>query len=140
MPKFQNLPRTIDAELFSDPDNPPRGVKLDGYKGGTDPSDRVWSVISIQGTRVEVRPGEWIVDEGDGVHFYPIKDDGGKPKGYQEAFFATVDLCSKLSPSQQCSRPYGHSGDCVVSTEKPKSVLDGIPVVTKEDGMKVERK
>lgn len=32
-------------------------------------------VTTIQGQKVRVEPGEWIVMEPDGVHFYPISDD-----------------------------------------------------------------
>lgn len=32
-------------------------------------------VTTIQGQRVPVEPGEWIVQEADGVHYYPIADD-----------------------------------------------------------------
>jgi hypothetical protein len=39
----------------------------------------VWStrqcVTTIQGQRVYVEPGEWIVREPDCVHYYPIADD-----------------------------------------------------------------
>lgn len=32
-------------------------------------------VTTIQKQRVYVEPGEWIVQEPDGVHYYPIADD-----------------------------------------------------------------
>ena len=32
------------------------------------------SVTTIQGQDVPVSPGEWIVQEPDGVHYYPISD------------------------------------------------------------------
>lgn len=32
-------------------------------------------VTTIQGQRVFVEPGEWIVQEPDGIHYYPIADD-----------------------------------------------------------------
>lgn len=39
----------------------------------------LWSshqhVVTMQGREVPVEPGEWIVKEPDGVHYYPIADD-----------------------------------------------------------------
>jgi hypothetical protein len=39
----------------------------------------VWNtrqhVTTIQGQHVQVEPGEWIVQEPDGIHYYPIADD-----------------------------------------------------------------
>ena len=32
-------------------------------------------VTTIQGQRVQVEPGEWIVQEPDGIHYYPVADD-----------------------------------------------------------------
>lgn len=32
-------------------------------------------VVTAQGQNVYIENGEWIVDEGDGVHHYPIKDE-----------------------------------------------------------------
>ena len=32
-------------------------------------------VTTIQGQCVQVEPGEWIVQEADGVHYYPVADD-----------------------------------------------------------------
>lgn len=32
-------------------------------------------VTTIQGQRVKIHPGEWVVTESDGVHHYPIKAD-----------------------------------------------------------------
>lgn len=37
--------------------------------------DNLCFVTTIQGQNVEVRPGEWIAQEGDGVHHYPIADE-----------------------------------------------------------------
>ncbi len=63
---FHSKPRRIDAELFSDVTRPPRGVH--GQADGT------FYVVTIQNRVTVVGLGEWIVDEGDGKHFYPITD------------------------------------------------------------------
>lgn len=68
--RYMSKPREIDAEQFVDVFNPPRGVKTRESAG-----TRYHVVETIQGRFVSVYPGEWIVDEGDGEHFYPIKDD-----------------------------------------------------------------
>jgi hypothetical protein len=32
-------------------------------------------VVTIQGREVDVSPGEWIIQEPDGEHYYPCADD-----------------------------------------------------------------
>ncbi len=77
MPLFQSRPKVIDAVQFVDEANLPRGVVATRL-------DHKFLVRTIQGTLVDVHVGEWIVDEGDGIHFYPIDDKTFKgPKGYQ---------------------------------------------------------
>lgn len=66
MPIFRSKPKTIDAEQFRDPTNPPRGVQED------DPGK--FYVTTMQGVNVPVKVGEWIVLERDGKHCYPIAD------------------------------------------------------------------
>lgn len=74
MPWFQSKPKRVHAEQFVDPSLPLRGVRFCGD---------VPMVLTIQGITVPVQPGEWIVDEGDGLHFYPIADHVFKgQKGY----------------------------------------------------------
>jgi len=68
MPKFRNKPKTVDAVQFLNSEQAlPRGVRRDNGGG--------FFVMTIQGERVPVKPGEWIVDEGDSLHFYPIADE-----------------------------------------------------------------
>jgi hypothetical protein len=54
------------------------GVLVAGYSCHPERRE-VWSttqyVTTIQGQRVNVEPGEWIVQEPDGIHYYPIADD-----------------------------------------------------------------
>lgn len=68
MPKFRNKPRIIDAEQFTHKSNPPRGV----LQGDGDPNR--FYVVTIQGMRISVSLGEWIVVESDREHYYPIQD------------------------------------------------------------------
>jgi len=74
MPWFKSKPERIHAEqLLGSP--LPRGVKENRLG--------ILYVTTIQGTIVQVHPGEWIVDEGDGEHFYSIADAVFKgSKGY----------------------------------------------------------
>lgn len=56
---------TVDAEQFVNTSL--RGVRTR--------EDGTAYVITIQGQKVTVSPGEWIIDEGDGIHFYPCADE-----------------------------------------------------------------
>ena len=44
----------------------PEGVHSDG--------PREMHVVTIQGQKVPIGYGEWVMPEGDGVHFYPCAD------------------------------------------------------------------
>ncbi len=60
--KYKSKPNEVEAEQwFPGKDIP--GVKL---RYGKDPY-----VTTIQGQQVFIKPGEWIIQEGDGVHAYP---------------------------------------------------------------------
>ena len=63
---FMRRPVAVEAAQFIDEKTPPDGVKWDDNIG--------WHVTSIRGL-VAVSVGEWIVDESDGVHCYPIADE-----------------------------------------------------------------
>lgn len=96
MPEFRKKPVVVDAEQFTDPANPPRGVvKMD--RGG-------FSVVTIQDQIVAVRPGEWIIRESDGVHYYPCAD---------EVFRRTYDL---VDQPVGFARVFGHGMDQVLVT------------------------
>ena len=71
MARYRSKPRVIDAEQFTDADNPPKGVDFDE----TACIQPAFFVTTIQGERVRVQPGEFIVTESDGVHYYPIAAD-----------------------------------------------------------------
>lgn len=67
MPHYRRKPTVIDAEQFVHAIAPPRGVMFHHQFGKH-------FVTTIQGQDVFVQPGEWIVAEADGKHYYPIAD------------------------------------------------------------------
>lgn len=78
MPTFRRKP-IVNQEIhatqwFSEMANV-AGVKID--------DDGNPYVTTIQGRKVEVSDGEWIVRESDGIHYYPIADAEFK-KLYEE--------------------------------------------------------
>lgn len=64
---YRRRETTARAARFEDPAAPPEGVVLDADAAG-------WHVVTTQGARVPVRPGEWVVAEPDGSGHYPIDD------------------------------------------------------------------
>lgn len=83
MPRFQNKPRLIEANQFLgepgvpgveerwemvEPTDAPPGFQNEAYLA------RLYFVTTMQGQKVTVKPGEWIVLESDRVHYYPIAD------------------------------------------------------------------
>jgi hypothetical protein len=71
VPLFNRKPTPpIEAEQFLDSANPPRGVQQSLVEGK-------FYVVTLQGQRVHVELGEWIVREDarpDGHYCYPIAD------------------------------------------------------------------
>ena len=70
----------IEAEQFLPPNQIPKGV-FNVY--GSSPDGTVYSgqVLTIQGERVNVKTGEWIVQEPDNPErYYPIADEVFKRK------------------------------------------------------------
>lgn len=73
---YQLTQELVEKMLFDN--DPPPGVTMLGasyHSGNRTISYSKQSVETIQGQRVEVSIGEWIVKEPDGVHFYPISDE-----------------------------------------------------------------
>lgn len=67
--KYRKKPVVIEAEQFDGkPCNDPVGVLRR-------PEDNSPYVVTIHGQRCYVVPGDWIIPEPDGVHFYPCKPD-----------------------------------------------------------------
>jgi hypothetical protein len=78
MARYRSRPAEIEADQWF-PGKDVRGVEF-GYEA-IDPTDlhptyrlRAY-VTTIHGQRSYLDPGDWVADEGDGVHFYPIKPD-----------------------------------------------------------------
>lgn len=74
--KYRKKPIIIDAEQFTGNRPFPKGVcdcglLLKGIQGGCQP--HVHTIHDNQ--RVDLQPGDWIIPESDGVHFYPCKPD-----------------------------------------------------------------
>lgn len=75
--KFKSKPTVIEAEQFTDPDRPPKGVEW----CHTDLSGKRLGVKTINGHYVPVNLGDWIITEPDGVHHYPCD-----PKVFEERY------------------------------------------------------
>jgi hypothetical protein len=65
MARYRSRPAEIEADQWF-PGKAVRGVEWDGMRP---------FVTTIHGQRSYLDPGDWVADEGDGVHFYPIKPD-----------------------------------------------------------------
>ena len=65
MAKYRKKPIVVDAEQFLHPATSPRGVYV-GENGDA------W-VVTIHGVKTPVVPGDWIIMEPDGKHFYPCR-------------------------------------------------------------------
>lgn len=68
MPRYRKKPVVIDAEQFVNGVSDPVGV----FRREEDASPYV---VTIHGQRCYIEPGDWIIPEPDGVHFYPVKPD-----------------------------------------------------------------
>ncbi len=82
MPKFRRKPTEITAEQFTGEGPDPKGVyRMDAAI--TDVQDlepikieaNAPFVTTIHGQAVYLEPGDWIVPEPDGVHYYPVKNE-----------------------------------------------------------------
>jgi hypothetical protein len=57
----------IDAEQFHHPATSPRGVRTR--------EDGSAYVVTIQGQEVTLQPGDWVIEEPDGIHYYPCSPE-----------------------------------------------------------------
>lgn len=83
--KFRKKPVVVEAHQWIGPDILVPGVMREcGFRGCTfDPSFGVFlpnaetrhMVVTAHGQAVYLEPGDWVVPEPDGVHFYPVKPD-----------------------------------------------------------------
>lgn len=67
MAKYRKKPVVIDAVQFDGHNDPPGVFRRD--------SDLTPYVVTIHGQRCYIEPGDYIVPEPDGVHYYPVKPD-----------------------------------------------------------------
>ena len=74
MAKYQKKPVVIEAHQLVKGEPWPDGVKWNG---------RQMYVTTTQRVDVPITYGEWVMPEGDGIHFYPCAD---------EVFQRTYDL------------------------------------------------
>lgn len=80
--KYRSKPVTIEAVQF-DPLGVhrfelPQGVTATDVVGGADNyayCGFVFNVVTIHGQHTEVKAGDWIITEPDGIHHYPCKPD-----------------------------------------------------------------
>jgi hypothetical protein len=66
--KFRKKPVVVEAEQYTGAGPDPVGV----FRR---PEDDTPYVVTIHDQRVYLSPGDWILPEPDGVHFYPVKPD-----------------------------------------------------------------
>lgn len=82
MAKYRKKPVVVEAEQFFD------GKPCQGVYGGFPHQRRCIAclpeknyevfgpaVVTIHGQVTPIVEGDWIIDEGDGLHFYPCKPD-----------------------------------------------------------------
>ena len=70
MPKFRRKPTVVEekhaTQYFHGMENV-EGVQFN--------SDNQPYVVTMQGQKVPISDGEWVVRESDGIHYYPIDDE-----------------------------------------------------------------
>ena len=72
MPKFRKRPIIVEAEQYrEDQDHHVPGVQEQHYKG----LPTRYYVVTMHGQRVYLEPGDWVIAEPDGEHFYPCKPE-----------------------------------------------------------------
>lgn len=64
---YKKRPITVEAEQLIEGKTWPAGVDIDD-------ANQMY-VTTIQGQKVAIRYGEWVIAEGDGLHFYPCADE-----------------------------------------------------------------
>lgn len=67
MPLFRKKPVVVHAEQFRKRSEGIPGVFFDE-------NDNHW-VVTMHGDKIPVVPGDWIIREPDGEHYYPCKPD-----------------------------------------------------------------
>jgi hypothetical protein len=67
MPFFYKKRIPVELNQYLHPATAPVGVR-------TEEDGRAY-VVTAHEQKVYLEPGDWIAPEGDGVHYYPIKDE-----------------------------------------------------------------
>ena len=70
MPKFRKKPVVVEAQQWFPGKEVPGVTVPDSYLGVARPF-----VVTIHGQKAYLDPGDWIIPEPDGEHFYPCKPD-----------------------------------------------------------------
>lgn len=124
MPKYRKKPVVVIAEQFTD-NKPCQGV-YGGYIHQRrciaclpEKNYEIYgpSVITIHGQVTKVADGDWIIDEGDGLHFYPCKP---------HIFEATYEPVGEPPPIQQLPHGYDEVRQALM-----KNAVDEIEVLRK---------
>lgn len=76
MPKFRKIPKVVDAERYA-------GHPATACRGVRTREDGSVYCLTIQEQQAPVIPGDWIIDEGDGIHYYPCQGSESRPDGYE---------------------------------------------------------
>jgi hypothetical protein len=71
MVKFRKKPVVVEAEQFLPTTQPLPFAE----SGACALDDSGWYVVTIHGQNAYIVPGDWIIRELDGEHFYPCKPD-----------------------------------------------------------------
>lgn len=108
--KFRKKPIIVEAEQFTHPATPPRGVHIE--------EDGRAYVMTIHLQKVYLETGDWILPEPDGEHFYPVKPDIFSAT-YEpitdhvvQVFEDKPEKCQVPPPGWHCTRHVGHEGPC----------------------------
>lgn len=75
MGKFRKKPIVIEAEQYApNMEVLPKGVTEEST--GSDLTGHISAyVITIHLQKCYIQPGDWIIPEPDGIHYYPVKPD-----------------------------------------------------------------
>lgn len=80
MDRFKSKPKIVNAYQFRIPSDRPTKPCADRCQKGVRWRDfgsmrQHPYVVTIHGQDTHVEDGDWLIDEGDGIHFYPCKPD-----------------------------------------------------------------
>lgn len=94
MPLFVKIPTTVEAEQYLG--EYIRGVcYCDAYTVPSDLHEQPHVHTMHKGQSVGIVPGDWILPESDGEHYYPVKDDVFQ-RSYMPAEYVPEELKTLL--------------------------------------------